>query len=241
MSKAESIRDNLVNFLTNEKADTKDYVKMRRKLFQTYAIVGALFSGIGVAGYYDSVAEEWIDLREDYLEAKDRSLSRVAIDLSKMGACAGVMHSMAAIVVAVIGLAYMGRIVDSAGMIDFMLNSNVWFFGYGAWDEKLSMVVNANLCFALFFFAIAAFTSVWNRVDNPYTYIVGFYSLPIIAYGGYFLWSTLKSWNSGFSQRSISERKTLSGISDDVANPENDSTKCYSCRCLLIFRNLQFH
>jgi len=198
-----------------EKPATKDYVKMRRKLFQTYAIVGALFSGIGIAGYYDSVAEEWIELREIYLEERGRTLSRTAIDLSKIGACAGVMHSMAAIVVVVIGLAYMGRIADSTGMTDFMLNSKVWFFGYGTWDSKLAMVVNANLCMALFFFSVAAITSVFNRVDNPYTYVIGFYSLPIVAYGCYFMSSTLNSWNNGYSEHALIERKSLSFRSDD--------------------------
>merc|ERR1719403_639416 len=108
------------------------------------------------------------------------------------------MHSMASIVVVVIGLAYMGRIADSAGLTDFMLNSRVWFFGYGTWDSKLAMVVNANLCMALFCFSVAAVTSVFNRVDNPYTYVIGFYSLPIAAYGIYFMHITLLNWNKGF-------------------------------------------
>jgi len=204
------IANNLMNFMETEKRATKDYVKMRRKLFQTYAIVGALFSGIGVAGYYDSVAEEWIELREAYLTAKGRTLSRTAIDLSKFGACAGVMHSMAAIVVVVIGLAYMGRIADSTGMTDFMLNSKVWFFGYGTWDSQLAMVVNANLCMALFCFSVAAVTSVFNRVDNPYTYVIGFYSLPIAAYGIYFMHITLLNWNRGFAATALLEKRSLS-------------------------------
>lgn len=215
-SRKERITENLMNFIENEKTATKDYVKMRRKLFQTYAIVGALFSGIGIAGYYDSVAEEWIELREQYLEAKGRSISRTAIDLSKIGACAGVMHSMAAIVVVVIGLSYMGRIADSKGMTDFMLNSRVWFFGYGTWDSQLAMVVNTNLCMALFFFSVAAITSVFNRVDNPFTYVVGFYSIPIAAYGCYFMHSTLNSWNKGYSEHAIIEKRSLSLKNDSA-------------------------
>jgi len=208
-----SIEKKLMESIEKDETSMKHYVKMRRKLFQTYALVGALFSGIGIAGYYDSVAEEWIELRENHLKDMGRSLSRVAVDISKLGACAGVMHSITSIVIVVIGLAYMGRLADYTGMTDFMLNSRIWFFGYGSWDSKLSMIVNANLCLAMFFFSVAAVASVFNRVDNPYTYVVGFYSVPIVAYGTYFVYSTVSSWNRGYSKKAILEKKSINSIS----------------------------
>jgi len=198
-----------MGFVEKDATSMKHYVKMRRKLFQTYAIVGALFSGIGIAGYYDSVAEEWIELRENHLENMGRSLSRLAIDISKLGACLGVMHSITAIVMVVIGLAYMGRLADHTLTSDFILNSKVWFFGYGTWDAKLSMMVNINLCMAMLSFSVAAVTSVYNRVDNPYTFIVGFYSLAIVFYGIYFGYSTFTSWSRRYSKMAIFERKSL--------------------------------
>jgi len=209
----ESIEEKFMESIEKDETSLKHYVKMRRKLFQTYALVGALFSGIGIAGYYDSVAEEWIELRENHLKDMGRSLSRVAVDISKLGACAGVMHSITSIVIVVIGLAYMGRLADYTGMTDFMLNSKVWFFGYDSWDSKLSMIVNTNLCLAMFFFSVAAIASVFNRVDNPYTYIVGFYSLPILSYGVYFVYSTKSSWSSGYAKKAILEKKSLNSIS----------------------------
>merc|ERR1719419_1548337 len=75
------------------------------------------------------------------------------------------------------------------------------------------MVVNVNLCLAMFFFSVAAVASVFNRVNNPYTYIVGFYSVPIVSYGIYFLYSTLNSWNDGYSKKAILEKRSLNTLS----------------------------
>merc|ERR1712012_175404 len=122
--------------LENEQSDSREenmfvvktYVKMRSDLFETYAVIASFFSSIGIAVYYDTVAEEWIPLREEYLLEIGYDVSRTMIEVSKVFACAGILHSILAMTVIVIGLVYMNLFIKLHCTAQFIFNSKVWFF-----------------------------------------------------------------------------------------------------------------
>jgi len=177
----------------------KTYVKMRNDLFETYAVIASFFSSIGITVYYDTVAEEWIPLRNDYLVKRGSYVSRTMIEVSKVFACAGILHAILAMTIIVIGLVFMNRFIKMHNTAQFIFNSQVWFFGWGSWDVKVAEIANFNLTVSMLFFLIAAVGDVYNRVDSPYTYVIGSCSLPILLYILYFLRVTSRNWNTGFS------------------------------------------
>jgi len=176
----------------------KTYVKMRSDLFETYAVIASFFSSIGITVYYDAVAEEWIELREDYLAEKGSYLSRPMMEVSKIFACAGILHSMLALVIIVIGLVYMNRFIKMDSTGQFIFNSQVWFFGWGSWDVKVAEIANINLTVAMLCFLISAAGDVYNRVDFPYTHVIGLCCFWILVYILYFLYVTSKNWKGGY-------------------------------------------
>lgn len=181
----------------------RKYVKVRSDLFQTYAVIAAFFSSIGMTVYYDSVAEEWIPIRDAYLqEHGDYSVNRTAIEMSKVLACAGVLISLTTMILIVIGLVFMSRLGHTDATYDFMQSTQIWFFGWSCWDETLARIANSCLSTSLLCFLLASIFDVYNRVDSPYTYITGFAAIPLGFYIIYFMWSTKQSWDLGFKQES---------------------------------------
>jgi len=180
----------------------RKYVKVRSDLFQTYAVIAAFFSSIGMTVYYDSVAEEWIPIRDEYLREQGDSVNRTAIEMSKVLACAGVLISLTTMILIVIGLVFMSRLGHTDATYDFMHTTQIWFFGWNCWDETLARIANSFLSTSLLCFLLASIFDVYNRVDSPYTYITGFAAIPVGFYIMYFMWSTKQSWDLGFKQES---------------------------------------
>jgi len=216
---------NIANILGNgtssptEKLVVKTYVKMRSDLFQTYAVIAAFFGSIGIAVYYDSVAEEWIPLREEHLEENGSSVSRVMIEVSKVFACAGILHSILAMVIIVIGLVFMTRLVQMHTTAEFMFNSQIWFFGWDSWDVSVAKIANFNLSASLVCFFIAATADVYNRVDTPFTYVVGICACPLMIYILYFLHITKKSWR-GYSDEAAKVGDSLIALEERLSLSE---------------------
>jgi len=182
-----------------DKVLLRKYVKIRSDLFQTYCIVGAFFSAIGITVYYDTVREEWIPLRAEYLEENGSHLQRSAIEMSKVFACVGVLHSILAIIIIVIGLIYTTHLVDIDETAHFMLNSTVWFLGWDSWDMNLAKIANVNLSVALVSLFVAASADTYNRIDFPYTYVIGFWSVPIVGYISYLVYTSKRNWDRKYA------------------------------------------
>jgi hypothetical protein len=190
----------------------KTYVRMRSDLFETYAVIASFFSSIGITVYYDTVAEEWIPLREEYLDDQGHNLSRTMIEVSKIFACAGILHSILTMAVIVIGLVFMNLFIRMHSTAQFIFHTKVWFFGWGSWDVKVAEIANVNLSISMLCFLIAAICDVYNRVDSIYTHVIGCFSLPLVGYILYFLNVTRKSWNAQYSGAESKVAKALQAL-----------------------------
>merc|ERR1719187_1598466 len=117
------------------------------------------------------------------------------IEISKIFACAGILHSILAMIVIVVGLVFMTRLANTYDTAEFMFHSKIWFFGWDCWDAHVARIANLNLSVALTCFIAASIADVYNRVDTPYTYILGFFALPVLGYILYFLYLTKTYWD----------------------------------------------